>query len=256
MENLFGQIAGLPLHPLVIHFATVLIPLSAIGVIVVVLSKKLRRYYALPTLGMLLVSVPIAFIAKESGEQLAEEVGITADHLNYGTLLPPIVLGFFAVSVIWYLATRKESLKLMSNIFGVVAIAGAAVTLVFTFLVGHSGAEATWGDTFKSSDDSSIPTPSESEDDDDSGASQSPAPADGAITIDEVAKHDTAGDCWSVINGDVYDLTQFASQHPGGQAAINSLCGVDGTSAFLSQHGTQRDPNRELASLKIGTLAK
>lgn len=253
MENLFGQIAGLPLHPLVIHFATVLIPISAVGVILVVLSKKLRRYYAIPTLGLLLVSVPIAFIAKQSGEQLAEKTGITAEHLNFGTLLPPIVLGFFVVAALWFLSSRKEANKILTGIMGAVSVVGAVVSLTFTFLVGHSGAEATWGETFGSSENSETlgpsPAPTSTEDSDSNGT-----PSD-ALTMDEVAKHNSADDCWSVINGEVYDLTQFASRHPGGQDAIHSLCGVDGTNAFLNQHGNQREPNQDLSRLRIGTLS-
>jgi Cytochrome b5-like Heme/Steroid binding domain len=32
------------------------------------------------------------------------------------------------------------------------------------------------------------------------------------------------------------DVTSYASSHPGGSALIYSMCGVDGTSSFKSQH--------------------
>ena len=34
-------------------------------------------------------------------------------------------------------------------------------------------------------------------------------------TKEDVAKHNTATDLWTVIDGDVYDLTEFADMHPG-----------------------------------------
>ena len=34
-------------------------------------------------------------------------------------------------------------------------------------------------------------------------------------TKEDVAKHSTATDLWTVIDGDVYDLTEFADMHPG-----------------------------------------
>ena len=75
-------------------------------------------------------------------------------------------------------------------------------------------------------------------------------------TLADVAKHNNSSSCWSVINGKVYDLTAWISQHPGGQQAILSLCGIDGSSAFNNQHGGQHRPANELAGFSIGSLVK
>lgn len=75
-------------------------------------------------------------------------------------------------------------------------------------------------------------------------------------TLAQVAKHSKASSCWTTINGGVYDVTSWIDQHPGGQQAIIGLCGIDGSDAFNGQHGGQRRPASELASFKIGTLAK
>ena len=77
----------------------------------------------------------------------------------------------------------------------------------------------------------------------------------GSYSAAQVATHDTATSCWSSINGNVYDLTSWINQHPGGEGAILSICGKDGTSAFENQHGDQSQPNQILATFKIGTLA-
>lgn len=93
-----------------------------------------------------------------------------------------------------------------------------------------------------------------------SGAKNSTAPAQpansGGYTLAQVAQHNSAGSCWSAINGSVYDLTSFIAYHPGGEAAIISLCGKNGSAAFDAQHGGQSRPASELASLKIGALVQ
>lgn len=48
----------------------------------------------------------------------------------------------------------------------------------------------------------------------------------------EVAKHNKISDCWMIIGGNVYNLTGYASSHPGGGNNITDYCGADGTRAF------------------------
>ena len=92
----------------------------------------------------------------------------------------------------------------------------------------------------------SSPTSSES------AASASPAAAE--YTLDQVATHNSSGDCWTAIQGKVYDLTDWEDQHPGGAARIQSLCGIDGTSQFLDQHEGDAQPESVLAGYQIGVL--
>jgi hypothetical protein len=74
------------------------------------------------------------------------------------------------------------------------------------------------------------------------------------FTMAEVRSHNTADDCWTVIGTTVYDLTDWVSQHPGGEAAIRGLCGTDGTAAFESQHGDDSEPNQQLSEFFRGTI--
>jgi predicted heme/steroid binding protein len=55
-------------------------------------------------------------------------------------------------------------------------------------------------------------------------------------TLDEVAKHNTKGDCWVVVNGQVLNVTSFLSQHPGGELAILTFAGKDATEEFNMIH--------------------
>jgi hypothetical protein len=86
-----------------------------------------------------------------------------------------------------------------------------------------------------------------------SGSTSTQAP--GTYTMAQIAAHNSASSCYTAINGSAYDLTPFIGQHPGG-SVILSLCGIDGTAGFEAQHGGQRRPESELASLKIGTIVK
>lgn len=71
----------------------------------------------------------------------------------------------------------------------------------------------------------------------------------------QVKAHGTPADCWAVINGNVYNLTAWENEHPGGAQRIIDLCGTDATQAFNKQHSGQSEPAQELAEFKIGTLS-
>ncbi|HBW74297.1 MAG TPA: hypothetical protein DEF59_03490 [Candidatus Magasanikbacteria bacterium] len=46
------------------------------------------------------------------------------------------------------------------------------------------------------------------------------------FTLKQIAVHNSATSCWTAVNGNVYDLTPWISQHPGGDGAILSMCGL------------------------------
>ncbi len=50
-------------------------------------------------------------------------------------------------------------------------------------------------------------------------------------SLDEVAQHYDDGDCWIAIDNQVYDVTQFITMHPGGQAIMQG-CGTDATDLY------------------------
>jgi cytochrome b involved in lipid metabolism len=81
--------------------------------------------------------------------------------------------------------------------------------------------------------------------------------SDRALTLEEVALHNSPQDCWVVINSSVYDVTAFALGHPGSPEAIYQFCGQDATQAFNTKGGNGTHSGlarRELSSLKIGEL--
>merc|ERR1712051_565876 len=58
----------------------------------------------------------------------------------------------------------------------------------------------------------------------------------GGLTLEEVAKHNTKADCWVVVNGEVLNVTNFLSDHPGGELAILTFAGKDATEEFNMIH--------------------
>ena len=86
--------------------------------------------------------------------------------------------------------------------------------------------------------------------------SASGAPSASGYTMAMVKTHASEASCWTVISGNVYDLTKWISQHPGGSGAIKSLCGTDGTAGFLGQHEGKSKPASRLSGYLLGPLAK
>ena len=64
-------------------------------------------------------------------------------------------------------------------------------------------------------------------------ASNKPVPV---VSRAEVAKHDKEGDGWVIVNDHVYNLSTFASLHPGGTEPLREHYGKDATEAFYSLH--------------------
>ncbi|CAN2187632.1 Cytochrome b5-like heme/steroid binding domain containing protein [Candidatus Nanopelagicaceae bacterium] len=109
--------------------------------------------------------------------------------------------------------------------------------------------------TMESAKPSASPTPESAQE----SAKPSPTPevtTQSAYTMAKVKENNSAASCWSVVNGNVYNLTQWINSHPGGPSAIRGLCGVDGSSSFNGRHGRQSNPNETLASYLLGPLAK
>jgi len=77
-----------------------------------------------------------------------------------------------------------------------------------------------------------------------------------SYTMAQVSANKSAAKCWSVISGNVYDLTTWINAHPGGEGSIISLCGTDGTQDFLAMHRGQSKPESRLKAFLLGPLAK
>ncbi|XP_037293345.1 cytochrome b5-like [Manduca sexta] len=73
------------------------------------------------------------------------------------------------------------------------------------------------------------------------------------ITLGEVKKHNSDKSVWMVIHNDVYDVTSFLEEHPGGPESLLEVAGEDATGPF-EDVGHSADARELLTKYKIGTL--
>lgn len=65
----------------------------------------------------------------------------------------------------------------------------------------------------------------------------SPTVSSVTLTMAEISTHASVADCWIIMSGKVYVMTNYFVLHPGGTGAISPYCGKDATTAFQTQGG-------------------
>jgi hypothetical protein len=143
MEKIFDLFFGLPLHPLIDHVVVIFLPVFSIALIAAIFFEKIRIKYGFLIQVGLGIGFVSSFIAKQSGEALSIRVGTPFPHAELGENLVLLALGLFVTSLVWFYLQKSDN-KVVSKIIGSISVLLAIATLVFTVLVGHSGAEATW----------------------------------------------------------------------------------------------------------------
>lgn len=135
----------------------------------------------------------------------------------------------------------------------VVATFMAIYILSVGFILGYG----TWVKEQKQTSTNSNPTAQESTPTNQPVQSTTPEQSTSKLTAIEVAKRNTANNCWIIINGNVYDIGRYLDLHPGGADVIVPYCGKDGTQAFETQGGRGRHNSQAQQELKnhlIGPL--
>jgi len=249
-------ITGLPIHPLINHAVAVLVPLSAIGAILVIFVKRFRTTYSPLVLIAVLSGAVSAFVAGQSGEALSERVGLPNAHSVQGERLWKLTIVFAILFTIWFIINNyqvvAEKLRnVLQKSFLVLIPIVAVASFGMTIAVGHSGAEATWKNRIAQTEGTALADAGTTPD-----ASGQPGSTTGALILStaEVTKHNTRSDCWSIVKGKVYNLTSYVQSHPGGASVIANICGKDGSGAFSNVHGAQSKPNNTLDGFLLGTV--
>ncbi len=152
------QIAGLPLHPLLVHAVVVLIPLTVAALLLTQFWPAARRRLGVVTpLAALaiLVLVPITVAAGQSLAQLVGPLPGVQTHQHYGRMLLPWAIALFVVAAAqwtWFRwgvgGDRALGGALAAAARWLLPAASVAVgvgILILLVLIGDSGARAVWG---------------------------------------------------------------------------------------------------------------
>lgn len=142
------SIFGLPVHPLVVHAAVVLVPLAALGVILCACVPPWRKRFGglVAIIGVL--GAVSSWMALQSGRALASNFGgsdAIAAHGSLGSTVLWYVVPLAAASVAVWLLGRRKLARWLTTVVVVLAVLVGAANVVQIIRIGHSGAEAVWG---------------------------------------------------------------------------------------------------------------
>jgi hypothetical protein len=144
-----GMIAGLPLHPLLVHSAVVLVPLVAIGALVMSYLPSFSRRHGKLILILALVAQVSVFLAKLSGQAFSEILNKEVEkHAELGEIAPFVTIPMVALIYFrWRMDRAGSSIgnAAVRRLTSVALVIASVVSLVMIFLVGHSGASSVWG---------------------------------------------------------------------------------------------------------------
>jgi hypothetical protein len=155
------EIAGLPLHPLVVHAAVTFIPLSAAVSIAFAVLPRWRWLLRWPTAVLALATPVLAWVASQSGKALLDDrpqlAKFVEDHEEWGQLVAIVSLPYALVVAVavWSLAgasalasgrgAQESRIPALEKVLSALVVIAALVVLAVVVLAGDSGARAVWG---------------------------------------------------------------------------------------------------------------
>jgi hypothetical protein len=144
-----GTLAGLPLHPLLVHSAVVLVPLVAIGALVMSYLPSFSRRHGKIILILAVIAQVSVFLAKMSGEAFAEILDKNVEkHAELGEITPLVTLPMVALIYLRWRMDRSGSTfgsVAIRRLTSVALVIASLISIIVIVLVGHSGASSVWG---------------------------------------------------------------------------------------------------------------
>ena len=140
---------GLPIHPLIVHATVVVVPVTAVLLLAVLFSARVRAWAGPLPLILAALSTVLAPLSTSTGESLEHMVGeskLVQEHAELGEMLVWWCIGMLVVAAASYFLRRNRRQVTGALAVGLVA-AGLVVslgTMVQVVLIGHSGAKAAW----------------------------------------------------------------------------------------------------------------
>jgi hypothetical protein len=149
-------INGVPAHVLSVHIVVVLIPLTALALVLCAIWPSVMRRFGVVLPALALVALGSVPVTTQAGEWLEEHVRRTAlvnKHTELGDGLLPWALGLFVMAVaVWWAYRRTTgtgtvSLPLRAGAV-VLSLAVAVGASVQVYRIGDSGAKAAWENAY------------------------------------------------------------------------------------------------------------
>lgn len=155
---MFDEINGLPVHPLVVHAAVVVVPLAGLlGVLFAI--PRTRRWARIPLAVVSVGAVATVYLARKSGTELRAVLGlngadspaalIVREHAERASLLFIFTIAFAVLAVVALVVSAKaEELPAAAPVvLSILLVLGAGALAFQAFRVGESGSEAVWNPT-------------------------------------------------------------------------------------------------------------
>ena len=147
--ELFGVVAGLPLHPLIIHVSVILIPLVAISALVMSYLPSFSRRYGKAIFSLALVAQGSLFLSRTTGQALTKIMEKDMGrHADLGEVAPFITLPMVALIYLRFRMDRSGTTfgsVFVRRLTSISLIVASLASIAIVFLVGHSGAVSVWG---------------------------------------------------------------------------------------------------------------
>lgn len=145
---------GIPLHPLIVHFAIVFLLVVAGAQVLAVLLPRFRAWigWALPVAGV--ITAVVAKLTTTTGDDLSDTRNTPAveRHEDWGERLELLGFTLAAVAVVYWLVTSPWGRAKLGDrlpswvapVVGVIAALIGVATIVVTTITGHTGAASVW----------------------------------------------------------------------------------------------------------------
>ena len=147
------EINGLPAHVLLVHFVVVLVPLTALLVIVCALWPAARRHLVWFTLIPAAVTAALTPITINAGEWLfnlrRNPDQILREHADRGEWMTYFSVALFvaaiALAVLRVLERRSDKRRVVTKaVVAIVALAVGISSMIQVYRVGDAGSQSVW----------------------------------------------------------------------------------------------------------------
>lgn len=159
------KLFGLPAHPLLVHIPVVLVPLAAIGTVLIAVRPAWRHRFGplvVATAGVALAGVQFAIGTGEALEEHVDETEAIERHADLAGITRLSVLALFAAVTAFVIFDRHRGNRAVRGgpgtpaatgpsrlliALAVLAVTTAVLATTTTVQSGHTGAKAVWEQT-------------------------------------------------------------------------------------------------------------